>query len=247
MSRHMKIEYTHQPRGYKQNPLVIFLYTIMAQKKILFVAPLLEEMIQLDFFFFQPSNQINTSSCEWIIENVRMLRYTQNRRKKNNNFYEALLLGDLRPPMALSELQLVIFGDSWSDGGYLGEGIGAEGGSNDPMEEVFCGPIRKIGEHFGSKFHLKECGYYEGCPSDGLTWPYHVGVKKVMNFACSGATSCQYVEKYVEVPPGYVAMPQSECLLDHRYHSRGVAQQIQWAAKILPQEIWERYKRLGSL
>ena len=140
--------------------------------------------------------------------------------------------------MALSELQLVIFGDSWTDGGYHGQGVGATGVSNDPMEEVFCGPIRKIGEHFGSKFHFKECGYYEGCPSDGLTWPYHVGVKKVLNFACSGATSCQYVEKYVEVPPGYVAMPQSECLVGHRYHARGVAQQIRWAAKILPQEIW---------
>ena len=59
--------------------------------------------------------------------------------------------------MALSELQLVIFGDSWTDGGYHGQGVGATGGPNDPMEEVFCGPIRKIGEHFGSKFHFKEC------------------------------------------------------------------------------------------
>ena len=145
--------------------------------------------------------------------------------------------------MALSELQLVIFGDSYTDGGYRGHGIiGAEGGSHDPMEEVLCGPMRKISEDVGSKYHFKELGYYEGCASDGLTWPYHVGVKKVLNFACSSATSCQYVEKYVEVPPGYVAMPASECLVGHRYHPRGVAQQIQWAAKILPQEIWSDTK-----
>ena len=144
--------------------------------------------------------------------------------------------------MALSELQLVIFGDSYTDGGYRGHGTGAEGGSHDPMEEVYCGPMRKISEDVGSKYHFKELGYYEGCASDGLTWPYHVGVKKVLNFACSSATSCQYVEKYVEVPPGYVAMPASECLVGHRYHPRGVAQQIQWAAKILPQEIWSDTK-----
>ena len=70
---------------------------------------------------------------------------------------------------------------------------------------------------------MKELGYYEGCASDGLPWPYHVGVKKVMNFACGGATTCQYVEKLVEVPPGYVAMPGAGSMAGYEYHPCGIA------------------------
>lgn len=56
MSRHMKIEYPHQPRVYKLNPLVIFcipswINWVVVSNIFLFVAPLIEEIIQLDFFF----------------------------------------------------------------------------------------------------------------------------------------------------------------------------------------------------
>eukprot|EP00434_Breviolum_minutum_P011930 symbB.v1.2.010519.t4/scaffold690.1/size332707/17 len=142
-------------------------------------------------------------------------------------------------------IQLVIFGDSYSDGGYLGQGIAALDRSDahrDPMEDVLYTPLQKIAEYFGSKIYMKELGFYEGCATDGLPWPYHVGVKKVMNFACGGSTTCQYVEKLVEVPPGYVAMPSVGSMAGYEYHHRGIAQQIQWAAATLPQEIWSDQK-----
>ena len=64
------------------------------------------------------------------------------------------------------------------------------------------------------------------------------GCEKGHEFACGGSTTCQYVEKLVEVPPGYVAMPSVGSMAGYEYHHRGIAQQIQWAAATLPQEIW---------
>ena len=164
-----------------------------------------------------------------------------NSRKSAKKSIFPSLLAPFMSIMSISEIQLVIFGDSYSDGGYLGQGIAALDRSDahrDPMEDVLYAPLQKIAEYFGSKIYMKELGFYEGCATDGLPWPYHVGVKKVMNFACGGSTTCQYVEKLVEVPPGYVAMPSVGSMAGYEYHHRGIAQQIQWAAATLPQEIW---------
>ncbi|CAE6950921.1 unnamed protein product, partial [Symbiodinium sp. CCMP2592] len=44
---------------------------------------------------------------------------------------------------------------------------------------------------FGSMYPFAELGFFEGCFTDGLPWPHHLGIANVHNFAHGSATTCQ--------------------------------------------------------
>ena len=135
---------------------------------------------------------------------------------------------------------IVVFGDSWSDGGTLGHGLMGSLESSDfrePWYSVMIAPLEKIREDYGSAYPFKEMGYHQGCFSDGISWPHCLGSSRVMNFAHGGATTCQGGTT-IPVPPGYVALPSVSDCCGHEVRPRGVAQQIMQAKETLSEEDW---------
>ncbi|CAK9005574.1 unnamed protein product [Durusdinium trenchii] len=135
---------------------------------------------------------------------------------------------------------LVFFGDSHVEGGDLGYGLVGSLGTFDPdyPSEAMVEPLQRLLKDYGSAYPFKELGWYQGCFSDGLSWPHLLGEwlgLEVMNFSHSGATTCQSIA----VPPGYVGISSSMGLDGYIFWPRGVAQQIRQASRVLATEQWQ--------
>lgn len=139
---------------------------------------------------------------------------------------------------------LVVFGDSISDGGARGYGAGNPRywRSGQCPLEMLQQPMNKIDERFGSMYPFAELGFFEGCFTDGLPWPYHLGIAEVHNFAHGSATTCQVPPPGCDVPIGFHPLPSTTGMTrwpETTVLPRGVAQQLQEAEELLPQELWK--------
>mmetsp|Transcript_8391 Transcript_8391/g.15305 ORF Transcript_8391/g.15305 Transcript_8391/m.15305 type:complete len:333 (+) Transcript_8391:86-1084(+) len=138
---------------------------------------------------------------------------------------------------------LVVFGDSMSDGGLHGYGVGnAETwrtGNYPPM--AIATPQGEMRKRFGSTYPFPELGYYDHTFSDGLTWPHHLGIPTVHNFAHGSATTCQAAMPGEKTPEGFRALSSNtgmSRMSETTVLPRGAIQQVEMAEAFLPKELW---------